>query len=88
MKNYMKNNIRYKGNTNNTSVIIFVIGSQLNKNSQRWCFLLGRSSRDVFFVVVHSFLFFMLLSFLFFILLLLFFISFPGCFAMLLALHP
>ena len=31
---HMKNNIRYNGNTNNTSVIIFLIGSQLNKNSQ------------------------------------------------------
>ena len=34
----MKNNIRYKGNTSNTSVIIFLIGSRLNKNSQRWYF--------------------------------------------------
>ena len=35
----MKNNIRYKGNTNNTSVIIFfLIGGQLNKNSERWYF--------------------------------------------------
>ena len=34
----MKNNIRYKGSISNTSVIIFLIGSQLNKNSQRWYF--------------------------------------------------
>ena len=34
----MKNNIRYKGNTNNTSVIIFLIGGCPNKNSQGWYF--------------------------------------------------
>ena len=32
----MKNNIRYKGNTNNTSVIIFL--NRKVKNSQRWYF--------------------------------------------------
>ena len=32
----MKNNIRYKGNTNNTSVIIFLKSKV--KNSQRWYF--------------------------------------------------
>ena len=33
-RHHMKNNIRFKGNINNASVIIFLIGSQLNKNSQ------------------------------------------------------
>ena len=41
----------------------------------------------LFFIFVLHFVF-VLHSFLFFILLLLFFISFPGCFAMLPALHP
>ena len=41
----MKNNIRYNGNTNNTSVIVFLIGSQLNKNSQRWYFALENLQR-------------------------------------------
>ena len=40
-RHHMKNNIRYNGNTSNTSVIIFLIGGQLNKNSQQWCFCLG-----------------------------------------------
>ena len=60
----MKNNIRYKGNINNTSVIIFFnwrtkIPSDVT--------LLGRTTIEVFVmlvvVVVHSFLFFFLLLF-------------------------
>ena len=70
----MKNNIRYKGNTNNTSVIIFLIGdcpSDVN--------LLGRTPSEVFVmlvVVVLHFVVVVLHSILFFILLLLFFFSF------------
>ena len=60
----MRNNIRYKGNINNTSVIIFLIGAldgicKLNKNSQRW-YLLGRTYSEVFVMLVavlHSLLF-------------------------------
>ena len=56
----MKNNIRYKDNTNNTSVIIFLIGSGLNKNSQRWYFA-WENLQEVFVmlvvVVLHSLLF-------------------------------
>ena len=64
----MKNNIRYKGNINNTSVIIFFNWRTKTPSDVT---LLGRTSSEVFVmlvVVVHSFLFF--------ILLLLFFIHF------------
>ena len=86
----MKNNIRYKGNTNNTSVIIFL--NRKVKNSQRWYFA-WENLRGGFCCCCCSFIFVLhfvvvLHSFLFFILLLLFFISFPGCFAMSPALHP
>ena len=37
-RHHMRNNIRCKGDINNTSVIIFLIKSQLNKNSQRCYF--------------------------------------------------
>ena len=80
----MKNNITYNGNTNNIFVIIFLIGSQLNKNSQR-CYFAWQNLQGGFcdFHFCSSFC----CSFLFFILLLCF-ISFPGCFAMSAALHP
>ena len=64
----MKNNIRYKGNTNNTSAVIFFNWRTKTPSDVT---LLGRTSSEVFVmlvVVVHSFLFF--------ILLLLFFIHF------------
>ena len=62
-RHHMKNNIRYKGNINSTSVIIFFnwrtkIPSDVT--------LLGRTTIEVFVmlvVVVHSFLFFFLLLF-------------------------
>ena len=62
-RHHMKNNIRYKGNINNTSVIIFFnwrtkIPSDVT--------LLGRTTIEVFVmlvVVVYSFLFFFLLLF-------------------------
>ena len=86
----MKNNVRYNSNTNNTSVIIFLIGSQLTKNSQQWYFpwenLQGSFCCCLFIFILHFVV--VLHSFLSFILLLLFFISFPGCFAMSPALHP
>ena len=60
-RHQIRNNVRYKGNINNTSVIIFLIGAlddlcKLNKNSQRW-HLLRRTSSEVFtmLVVVHYF---------------------------------
>ena len=60
----MKNNIRYKGNTNNTSVIIFL----KVKNSQRWYFA-WENLRGGFCDVVSSFYFciFILLLYLDFI---------------------
>ena len=69
---HMKNNIRYKGNINNTSVIIFFNWRTKTPSDVT---LLGRTSSEVFVmlvVVVHPFLFFIL--WLFFIFLLLFFI--------------
>ena len=61
----MKNNIRYKGNINNTSVIIFFFFNWRAKTPSDVT-LLGRTSSEVFVmlvVVVHSFLFFILLLF-------------------------
>ena len=64
----MRNNIRYKANINNMSVIIFLMDLSyfspfifmgLNKNSQQW-YLLGRTSSEVFVmlvVVLYSLLF-------------------------------
>ena len=69
----MKSNIRYKGNTNNTSAVIFFNWRTKTPSDVT---LLGRTSSEVFVmlvVVVHSFLFF--------ILLLLFFIHFVLHFA-------
>ena len=60
----MKNNIRYKGNINNTPVIIFLIGGQ---NSQR-CYFTWKNLQWGFFHVDCS-CSFILLSVLFFILL-------------------
>ena len=62
-RHHIKNNIRYKGNINNTSVIIFLIRGQilpvmllcLGESTVRFLLLLV--------VVVHSFLFFILLLF-------------------------
>ena len=59
----MKNNIRYKGNTNNTSAVIFFNWRTKTPSDVT---LLGRTSSEVFVmlvVVVHSFLFFILLLF-------------------------
>ena len=88
MKNNMKNNIRYKRSISNTSVIIFLIGSQLNKNSQRWYFAWENLQGGflwcsfifiLHFVVVHSSVvlpFVVVLH------------SFPGYFVMSSAPHP
>ena len=73
----MKNNIRCKGNTNNTSVIIFF---KKAKNSQR-CYFLGRTSSEIFVLLLlfifdlHFLLLYLHLS-MFFILLLFFSFSF------------
>ena len=75
----MKNNIRYKGNTNNTSVIIFFNRGPTQQKLRAMILCLGEPPGRFFVVAVHSFLFFILL---------LFFISFPGYFTMSLALHP
>ena len=68
-RHHMKNSLRYKGNINNTSVIIFLIGGQKTPSNVT---LLGRTSSEVFVilvVVVHSFLFFIwLLFFIYFVL--------------------
>ena len=64
---HMMNNIRYKDNINDTSVIIFLIGGQ--KLPTIYITLLERTSSEVFMmvvVVVHSFLFFILFLFFFF----------------------
>ena len=72
----MKNNIRCKGNTNNTSVTIFF---KKVKNSQR-CYFLGRTSSEVFVLLLFIFDLHFLLLYLhlsmFFILLLFFSFSF------------
>ena len=49
-RHHMKNNIRYKGNVNNTSVIIFYSKVD-SKNSQRW-YLLRRTSRFLWFCLL------------------------------------
>ena len=59
----MKNNIKYKGNTNNTSVIILFFKSKV-KNSKQWHFAW---ERGVFCDVGCHFLFFILLLYLNFI---------------------
>ena len=59
----MKNNIRYKGNINHTSVIIFL---NRDKETPIDGTLLGRTSSEGFVmlvVIAHSFLFFILLLF-------------------------
>ena len=68
----MKNNIRYKGNTNNTSVIIFLIWANPTKTPSDGT-LLGEPPRRIFVVALSSFHFCIFISFLIFILLLLFF---------------
>ena len=68
----MKNNIRYKGNINKTSVTIFFFNWRTK--TPRDVTLLGRASCEVFVMLVVVFH-----SFLFFILLLLFFIHFFLC---------
>ena len=61
-RHHTTNNIRYKGNSLNTFVIIFLIGTfcKLNKNSQQWYFP-WESLQEVFVmlvvVVLHSLLF-------------------------------
>ena len=60
----MKNNIGYKGNTNNTSVIIFL--NQKVKNSQRWYFA-WENLRGGFCCIFILFLIFILLLYLHFI---------------------
>ena len=63
-RHQMRNNIRYKGNINSTSVIIFLIDTfdyfcKFNKNSQRWYFA-WENLQEVFMmlvVVLHSLLF-------------------------------
>ena len=58
-RHHMKNNIRYKGNINNTSVIIFFFFNWRAKTPSDVT-LLGRTSSEVFVmlvVVVHSFLY-------------------------------
>ena len=75
-REHMKNNIRYKGNINNTSVIIFFKSKV--KNSQRCCFAWGNLRGgfcdvsccssfiiDLHFVVVSSFVVFLYSHFLF-----------------------
>ena len=67
---HMKNNIRYEGNTNNTSVIIFLKSKV--KNSQRWFSAwenLRGGFRDVGCHFWYSFHFCIFISFLIFILL-------------------
>ena len=64
---HMKNNIRYKGNINNTSVIIFF---NWRTKTPSGVTLLGRTPSEVFvmlLVVVHPFLFFILWLFFIFL---------------------
>ena len=51
---HMKNNIRYNGDTNSTSAIIFLIGGQFNKKSRRWCFCLGEPPGRFLFIHFYS----------------------------------
>ena len=86
-RHQMRNNIRYKGNINSTSVIIFLIDTfdyfcKLNKNSQRWYFA-WENLQEVFMmlvVVLHSLLFLWCC--------LLLFLRFRATFSMPVALHP
>ena len=57
---HMENIIRNKGNTNNTSVIIFFNWKSKTPSNGT---LLGRTSGEVFIIVVNLFLFFILLLF-------------------------
>ena len=85
-RHHMRNNIRYKGNSNNTSVIIFLIDTlddfcKLSKNS-RHCTSLRRTSRRFLWCWLLFFIhccFFMLVFVVF---------TFPGYFSMPPALHP
>ena len=86
-RHQMRNNIRYKGNINSTSVIIFLIDTfdyfcKLNKNSQRWYFA-WENLQEVFMmlvVVLHSLLFLWCC--------LLLFLRFRATFSMPVVLHP
>ena len=86
-RHQMRNNIRYKGIINSTSVMIFLTDTldyfcKLNKNSQRWYFA-WENLQEVFMmlvVVLHSFLFLWCC--------LLLFLRFRATFSMPLALHP
>ena len=86
-RHQMRNDIRYKGNINSTSVIIFLIDTldyfcKLNKNSQRWYFA-WENLQEVFMmlvVILHSLLFLWCCLFLF--------LRFRATFSMPLALHP